>query len=49
MLSKYEKLILLTTPEIVKNIYFETELFVKNIGTSFVSISSEIFKILAIL
>lgn len=49
MLSKYEKLILLTTPEIVKNIYFESELFVKNIATSFVSISSEIFKILAIL
>lgn len=49
MLSKYEKLILLTTPGIVKNIYFESELFVKNIATSFVSLSSEIFKILAIL
>ena len=40
---------LLTTPGIVKNIYFESELFIKNIATSFVSLTSEIFKISAIL
>ena len=49
LFSKYEKLMLSTTPGIVKNIYFESELFVKNIATSFVSLTSEIFKISAIL
>ena len=49
LFSEYEKLMLLTTPGIVKNIYFESELFIKNIATSFVSLTSEIFKISAIL
>ena len=49
ILNNYELLIKKTTPGIVKNIYFESDLFVKNIITTVVNLSFEIFKILAIL
>lgn len=49
ILNDYELLIKKSTPGIVKNIYFESDLFVKSIITSVVNLSFEIFKILAIL
>ncbi len=49
VLNDYELLIRKTTPGIVKNIYFESDLFVKNIVTTIVNFFFEIFKILAIL